>query len=800
MKDSTAVKSVHTGDGGKYYMYIPDFNTDQIQKAIAATGRPYEQPMLETMLSRSESGDLIVDVGANIGNHTVFLAHYGRFVVALEPNARLVEAITKSVTLNGYDSRVDIVNAAAGSKAGKGMMILPEESNLGMGRVAEGAGDLDVIALDDLNIDRPINAIKIDVEGMECDVLKGAQALIRKHRPDIYIEAAKENDFIAIMKSGQLDEYVYFTTFNHTPTHLFVHKSRFSQTPHVQIPVEAIYHTAKMNISVISLTAKVDRLSSYLNEATKKCDEIAAHRDQLRIELSNAIRNNGRLETQRSQIKADYARLNKKLSKYRAGYKKVLAWGLILGAPVIIALFPIFAVAAAAIFSKKIAFNARFRAKILALPNTLRDRYLRYTEKLDKKKQSGRAAGLLTGFFPQNDGAKFSDIIQPLIANVDFVVIVSSYPSEKEVYGGEFIRSRVDAYVAAGLKGCVLEINKRNPKLTHEVREGLSIVRLPDVDPQVIASLLASAPAAVLAHSPSPQLQDALNTYASSRKIAFWFHGFDIRDYRRLYFNFSTGDLERRRATLDSLNFQKWEAARSSFQNPNATIVMVSEYLRQISIRDVGAEPRNSSVIHNFIDTEFFNSPEPRLRSPAFPKILMMRPFLARNYGTDIATKAIKLLSTRPGFEKLSFTVRGFGPLFEEDTNDLKEIPNVVLENKYSTRHELKHLFSEHDIGLFPTRFDTQGVALGEAMASGLACVTHCTSAIPEFVNSRCAVLVKPECVSSYADAIWELAHDSARIRELSKEGAARMAEKCGWSQTIGKEIELIRDLQGVAK
>lgn len=392
------------------------------------------------------------------------------------------------------------------------------------------------------------------------------------------------------------------------------------------------------------------------------------------------------------------------------------------------------------------------------------------------------------------------ELLKHLTKNVNFVVLTNAYPSAQGGYGGEFVRTRVDAYVAAGLMGCVIEVNKRNNEVSLENRKGLCIARFPQLKPEDIACALASGAAAILSHSPPPALQDALNQHVKSRRLAYWFHGFELRDYRRLFYNYDTAEMETRRASLDLINQQRQVSARVSFENDNVIIVLVSDYLHRIAVRDVGLKPKNRRIIHNFIDTSFYSDCLKERRSEELPRILMIRPFTNRNYCTDIVTEAIKSLSNRPGFERLRFSIRGFGKHFETDTSGIKEFENVAVENRYSSLAEMKQLFIDHDIALCPTRHDTQGVTFGEAMASGLACITHDVAAIPEFADANCAVLVKPDNVKAYADAIWDLAHDRARIRKLGRAAAKRVHDQCGWSQTIGMEITLIRELNGAAE
>lgn len=82
---------------------------------------------------------------------------------------------------------------------------------------------------------------------------------------------------------------------------------------------------------------------------------------------------------------------------------------------------------------------------------------------------------------------------------------------------------------------------------------------------------------------------------------------------------------------------------------------------------------------------------------------------------------------------------------------------------------------------------------MGEAMASGLVCITNRVAAIPEFIDERSGILVQPDDPKAYAEAIWRLATQPDRLPALSTEAARRVRAQCRHDQTIKREIELIR-------
>ena len=143
-----------------------------------------------------KAGETMLDIGANIGVFTLTAARLvgprGRVisVEAVPPNA---EALRSNVSLNHLDW-VDVVEAAAWSSDGVTTLGLPEGGNLGMYSVAVKTGTLFEVPtrrIDDVIEDqgcRRVSLLKMDIEGAECEALRGASRLLADHKPTIIIE------------------------------------------------------------------------------------------------------------------------------------------------------------------------------------------------------------------------------------------------------------------------------------------------------------------------------------------------------------------------------------------------------------------------------------------------------------------------------------------------------------------------------------------------------------------------------------------------------------------------------------
>ena len=81
-------------------MCLPDAQ-DHIQQQIRRHARFYEQPMLDEVAPRLPENALVVDVGANIGNHTVYFTKLlGLKVIAVEPNPPAIRLLQQNINLN----------------------------------------------------------------------------------------------------------------------------------------------------------------------------------------------------------------------------------------------------------------------------------------------------------------------------------------------------------------------------------------------------------------------------------------------------------------------------------------------------------------------------------------------------------------------------------------------------------------------------------------------------------------------------------------------------------------------------
>ncbi len=207
--------------------------TDIMRKKSVLSGSFYERYMLENIRQNYTGGD-IVDIGANVGNHTVFFGLIAQekqaHVHAIEPAPASLELLRRNISANHLDDVVTVSPIAAGEEVGRVFLRPGSASNhLGAMRVVATAGgeggiEAPISLLDEIiPFERPVAIIKVDVEGYEVPALRGGRRLIETWRPDLYVEAGAQAGLDAIQNFLLPLGYERKAVFNDTPTYWFAH-------------------------------------------------------------------------------------------------------------------------------------------------------------------------------------------------------------------------------------------------------------------------------------------------------------------------------------------------------------------------------------------------------------------------------------------------------------------------------------------------------------------------------------------------------------------------------------------------
>jgi FkbM family methyltransferase len=170
---------------GAWLMWHGEWQRREIDQAIAVLAASGRLP----------ADAVFVDVGANIGTHTVYALNSGRFAraVAFEPEPRNARLLAMNIEANGFANTVTVVPKACGEAAGVASLHLHPRNKgahaIGVPPSDDGREQLDVPivrvedALGELGLLDKVGLVWIDVEGHEPQVLRGLGSLLARRVP-----------------------------------------------------------------------------------------------------------------------------------------------------------------------------------------------------------------------------------------------------------------------------------------------------------------------------------------------------------------------------------------------------------------------------------------------------------------------------------------------------------------------------------------------------------------------------------------------------------------------------------------
>lgn len=163
----------------------------------------HDQNMLPFVLPFIKEGDTVMDVGAFIGDHTIAyrkkVGDSGK-VIAFEPNHESFECL--KFNMEKFDN-VELRKEALSDEVCKIQLTEPDD-NAGRAYAKKNKKGIKCITIDSLNLDR-LDFLKIDAEGFEHKILKGAIETIKRLKPVILVEIV--NDYL--LKNGTSNNDIF---------------------------------------------------------------------------------------------------------------------------------------------------------------------------------------------------------------------------------------------------------------------------------------------------------------------------------------------------------------------------------------------------------------------------------------------------------------------------------------------------------------------------------------------------------------------------------------------------------------
>jgi FkbM family methyltransferase len=192
--------------------YSVEYADDFIYNEVLNKSSFFEIKLLEILRSKVKNFDLVLDIGANVGNHSFYFSNIcnAKQIIAFEPDPK-----NCLIYRNNNPSSI-LYQTALSNYTGGAYLGNDHPGNSGTGKISSEGIEVQVTTLDSFNLSN-VTFIKMDVEGEELNVLKGMTNTIINSKPEILIEVhygITIEDVLDILPikydSEFVDDYQYF--------------------------------------------------------------------------------------------------------------------------------------------------------------------------------------------------------------------------------------------------------------------------------------------------------------------------------------------------------------------------------------------------------------------------------------------------------------------------------------------------------------------------------------------------------------------------------------------------------------
>jgi FkbM family methyltransferase len=191
---------------------------------------------------------VVLDIGANVGHHTLFYGLMGASGIAFEPNQPSASLVREKLITNQL-AGWQVVEVALSDHSGEMQLSLPDSNNLGSASLEYNVGSrsvhVPVVRGDNcpsIQALSSIDYVKIDVEGHELSVLLGLKHTLRLHRPIIFFEW-NDNAPFSDVYSAFPEGYRFWSFHSDQPRAFFLNSHSYTLRP---LPIEGPARVANL--------------------------------------------------------------------------------------------------------------------------------------------------------------------------------------------------------------------------------------------------------------------------------------------------------------------------------------------------------------------------------------------------------------------------------------------------------------------------------------------------------------------------------------------------------------------------
>lgn len=372
----------------------------------------------------------------------------------------------------------------------------------------------------------------------------------------------------------------------------------------------------------------------------------------------------------------------------------------------------------------------------------------------------------------------------------EVLVITPMYPSFNNPYSATFVYSKVKKYLESGINTDIVVATNNESRLYKYQFKGSQVNKVSFDD---LRNIIQNGKyKKILVHFLDRQIGNALLACdLDDKEIMVYCHGADVDLWNpNIFSGYFMPDYV---FTKEEDDFRKdrLNVLKTFEERENVKWVFNTEWNYENSKKVTGLDFKNHEIIPCVIDENDFTF-ERRGNSLKTNILVLKKMDNVRQYAVDLAARIIMRLSKEDFFNRLRFTIAGAGDYQKELVHPLLKYENVTIVDRFYDHDEINKVFQENGILLAPSRYDTQGVTVGEAAMSGMAVVASTGTGVSDMLPEELGTFFDNDNLEDAVKIISDIVRDKRDLGDLS-EKFHNAIMKTASQEKINKEVKLIK-------
>lgn len=263
------------------------FNTMQREQSFINEG------LLAAVRHLNLKCDLVVDIGANIGNHSIYFASQMNCkVIAFEPDKENYQHLLQNIKTNSLQQEISPKYLGVGKFNGSGTIIKDELNNYVLSSAPNAKEAIKINALDSIEFKQPIHILRLGYKDGNIDILRGGKATIAKFKPLLLLEAKKNTIPHDVIQFLWQFEYQPILLGGGSDYYAFCHRSQVNAYNQFLM----VYYTNKyekdqslLSEKALAFAKEYNRMKSIISQYYSKNFELRKQNAALELQLKTKI-------------------------------------------------------------------------------------------------------------------------------------------------------------------------------------------------------------------------------------------------------------------------------------------------------------------------------------------------------------------------------------------------------------------------------------------------------------------------------------------------------------------------------